>query len=140
MRDRSGRSGRRSGSQKPGQVCGAASSLAAGCCAPARSLKPTASAATTIAPAKAARVGQRQKGKAVTKGITGKLSGISGLIDHPGGEARADFLKYPVSEVALEVFGRLFRRPLQVEGGDEMPVAIHQVDQRGVVHGVVAIL
>ena len=83
--------------------------------------------------------GRRQKGKAVTKGITGRLSGISGLIDHPGGEARADFPKYPVLEIALEVLGRLFRRPLQVEGGDEMPIAIHQIDQRGVVHGVVAI-
>ncbi|GCC48798.1 hypothetical protein chiPu_0033032, partial [Chiloscyllium punctatum] len=44
------------------------------------------------------------------------------------------------SEIPFEIDRRLFGRPFQIERRDEMAVAVHQIDQRGVIHRVVAIL
>src|SRR5262245_32620294 len=135
MRDRSGRSGRRRGSQKPGTACGAASTLGAACCALASSLSPTVSAAAST-PAKAAAGKRRQNGKAVKKVITASCPGFGPYRPSRGRSG----LKNALLEVAFQVRRRLFRGSLEVEGRHKMPLAIHQIDQRRVIHGVVAIL
>ena len=42
--------------------------------------------------------------------------------------------------VAQPVPGRFLRRPVEVEGADEPVLRVHQVDDRGVLHRVVAVL
>jgi cellulose synthase/poly-beta-1,6-N-acetylglucosamine synthase-like glycosyltransferase len=42
------------------------------------------------------------------------------------------------SQIAAQIGGGLLRPALQVEGGDETPLFVHQVDESGVVHGVAA--
>src|SRR5262245_54496770 len=92
MRDRSGRSGRRRGSQKPGTACGAASTFGADCGARALWARASVTAAARTT-AKAAAGKRRQNGKAVKKVIAWQVVRDSRLIDHPGGEARAERIK-----------------------------------------------
>jgi hypothetical protein len=40
----------------------------------------------------------------------------------------------PNSQILLQVFGRLLRRALDIEGFDEGAVLVHQIDDRTVVH------
>src|SRR5450432_1092527 len=56
-----------------------------------------------------------------------------------GGEKK-DVTCRVASEILLQILRGLLGRPLEVERRDELAVAVHQIDQRGVIHGVVAIL
>src|SRR6266702_306413 len=115
----SGRSGRRRESQKPGTACGAAST--------------------------AGRGDSRLWFAAVLNWLTvsygmaasAMLAEFHGLIDHPARDARAVFTAFGQpcrSEIAFQILGGFLRRPFQVERRYEMAVAIHQIDQRRMVH------
>lgn len=103
MRERSGRSGRRRGSQKPGTAWGAASCFAAGAgvgcaaglgavwaCAKAGPLDSASTMA--VAPARRAAKDDRAMGnKVVCNGLAGLCLDVEGLIDHPEPDASGVF-------------------------------------------------
>src|SRR5215207_5240308 len=127
----SGRSGRRRGSQKPGTACGAASTGGRGWVCACAAATPTAiNADTTSNPASQALM------------VRCGLAMVNGTLRYTIRPAmRGPFYSFRPSgrrsEIPFQILGGFFRRPFQVEGRDEIAVAIHQIDQRGMVHGVV---
>src|SRR5437868_7464764 len=61
---------------------------------------------------------------------------LDGLIDHPSDNANL----VCASEIMFQIGRGLLGRAVQVEGRDKLALTIHQIDQRGVIHGVIAIL
>src|ERR1043166_10018304 len=111
MRVRSGRSGRRRGSQKPGTVrSGLAAGAGAFVCARAAGAGP--SARTAMRAMGAARIAQPKR----------RCHAVMG------------------SQITAQIGGGVFRGALEIERRDEAAVLVHQVDERGVVHGVVAVV
>src|SRR5437016_10130258 len=107
MRVRSGRSGRRRGSQKPGTVrSGPAAGAVVFACARAGEEGPSATNATpAMSPARAARAERRRH---VVMG----------------------------SQITAQVGGGVFRGAFEIERRDEAAVLVHQIDERGVIHRV----
>src|SRR5580704_3404588 len=166
MRDRSGRSGRRRGSQKPGTACGAASTLpgagivgsgeglagasgvglGAGACA--KAVVETVVEASAIMPATAHAKRAGGKIRTMASRLLGnvrgpKMSGYGGPYrpSSAGSERRFRVKKAAFrSKIMLQIASCFLGLAVHIEGRDEFAVAIHQIDQRGVVHGVVAVL
>src|SRR3954447_9238386 len=93
-RDRSGRSGRRRGSQNPGTACGAASTAGGagvGACTGPQETETTSAAAIAHPASKALKVrGRRIVDNGADRWVmAGKYQGFDGLIDHPARDARA---------------------------------------------------
>src|ERR1700730_5404460 len=147
MRVRSGRSGRRLGSQKPGTAWGAASVAGLGTVCAAAVLPDSAAASTATAAHFVRRPAGRRDFACGNRAICNESGrswfDLEGLIDHPPGNSSAVSVN-DSSRLALKIMlqvGRgLFGGALEVEGGDEVAVAIHKIHQCGVVHGVVAVL
>src|SRR5690349_17969599 len=126
MRVRSGRSGRRRGSQKPGTAWGAASVVGLGTvCAAA--VPPDSTAARTATSAHPARRPAGRSDFACANRAICNESGrswfdLEGLIDHPPGKSSAVSVNGGSAlalKIMLQVGRGLFRGALEVERGDE---------------------
>src|ERR1700676_4260473 len=134
MRDRSGRSGRRRGSQKPGTACGPDGLTPCARATPAGNDRTSHAPISTPAMNKVARFSFSNP--SLTAGtIVGCIADgfrVDGLIDHPAPDARAvcaaatphgpglrrlarPHFRPVASEIAFEVARGFFRLPLQVE-------------------------
>src|SRR6202789_1201706 len=64
----------------------------------------------------------------------GRRGAIKALRGKAGPEERR------ASEISFQFFRRRFRRPVEVEGFDEAAAGVHEVDDRRVIHRIVAVL